>query len=108
MKSTPLCWVGMGEDKSGPDLVSKAGEGTPKGQTRWEVGTDGDFQAGGRDGEGLCQVLEGQGCLWGQAGSLQSPAARRDWSSGRGRASGGKRTKPPRRAPARALLAARP
>lgn len=50
------------------------------GVTQWKAGTDGDFQAGGRDGDGLCQVLEGQGRLWGQTRSLQSPAARRDWS----------------------------
>lgn len=108
MKSTPLCRVGVGENESGPNLISKAGEGAPRGQTRWEAGTDGDFQAGVRDEEGLCQVLEGQGRFWGQARSLQSPETRRDWSSGRVRASGEKRTEPPRRARARALLAARP
>lgn len=39
MKSTPLCRVGVGEDESGPNLISKAREGAPRGQTRWEVGT---------------------------------------------------------------------
>lgn len=65
VKSTPLCWVGVGEDESGPNLISKAREGAPRGQTRWEVGTDGDFQAGVRDEERLCQVLEGARTLLG-------------------------------------------
>lgn len=43
MKSIPLCRVGVREDECGPDLVSKAGEGTPRGQTLREVGRDGDF-----------------------------------------------------------------
>lgn len=108
MKSTPLCWVGVGEDKSGPDLVSKGREGTPSGHT---VGGEDGLGLPGRrrDEEGFCQALEGRGrAALGQARNLRNPGARRDWSSGRGRASGEKRTEPPRKARARALLAARP
>lgn len=67
-----------------------------------------DFQASGRDGEGLL-ALGRAGTSLGPARSLQSPAAaRRGWSSGWGRASGGRRTGPRRRARAPALRAARP
>lgn len=62
MKSTPLCWVGVSEDKSDPDLVFKGREGTPSGHT--VGGGDGLGLPGRRrDVEGFRQVLEGR---WGR------------------------------------------
>lgn len=69
MKSTLVCLVRVGKNENGPDLVSKAGEGTPRGQTLWGSGDRWELQAGSQEWRVSVGSRRGRGASGGRFGA---------------------------------------